>query len=360
MSISEPAAPDRIFVIDKALREVDRTRMLLRTGALLLAAVVVTMAIYAVNARSLGHYRLFNQLLALSPFPLFLGIEVCLASRKSARDRIVSLELSDDRVIAHSLYSPDWQASYRDITDILVRYRRRYPHYDHMSLLLTLRNGEILRMGHCQGETLDAAAAALRERCREISGGMIGTTGKDRTFRVRQRLCSARSAALFFMLCSLGLAVGMLRIEREYAVTRHLEREGVAVEARMTTQFPRKDHVLVFYLFQTPYGDFEKGDTRLPIDPSRKLRQGSTITVLYSPDDPSVHRGAGAFPKHSALRRWLGWIGVLVLLAIAVICWLGWDALVFRGKLRILGRDELAEDSLTPIRQSSRRDASLQ
>lgn len=346
--------PDQIFVIDKTVAEVDRVRLLLRICAAILMLAFATLLLYALNARSLGNYRLFNRLVIICPLPLFIGFEAWLASRKSARDRVFSLELRNGHCTVHSLYSPDWQARYEDISDILVRYRSRYTHYDYMSLLLTMRGPATFWMGHCEGETLEAAAAALRERCLEANGKTPGTPAKDRAFRIGQRLRIGRSAALFFALCGIALLVWVLVVEYEYLTVRRLERGGTAVEARMTTQFPRKDHVLVFYLFQTRAGNFEKGGTRLLLDADRQLRQGSTITVLYHPDDPSVHRGAGALPRYPAWVRRLSWCGLLLPIGMAMACWRGWDALVFRGRFRVLGKNELVEDSLSGRPRSKR------
>lgn len=269
--------------------------------------------------------------------------------------RAWSVELHDDMLLFHFLNRKEWQASYRDITEVSLHFGDWRCSYDSMELGIGTDAGPPGLTGgtRCRGEIMEALTAEIRRRVAAATGRDLGDAASDRQARLelakpeRRRQRTILAVLLPLTLLPL-LAVELVAYQERVLETRGQTALGTITGIAMTPSRLRVDYVYGddWGMDLRGRGDFALRSYANPdLGDVRAIQPGDKIDILYNPNYSIFSIPAHAIGKSFWLARALCLPPILIVLLLLFLSRRGRYFSFTRG-IRLLAPDELPEDRI--------------
>lgn len=299
-----------------------------------------------------GLVSVLMYLLNIAAFILILSI-VVRVGRLLQKDgeRFWAVTLGDASLTLHQNRHPDRIIRYTDISNVTVTYDQNLG-YDRMVLTLMLPNGDIATTGKsfCPGETMEAAAAAIRERVHAATGRAAGSPGEDRALRLSQFADVARKSRYTLPIIAALTVAAILFIPRvmhgpSSEELRRKGRAGIAVVEKKYAH-PFSERHIRFVYRQTDGEEVSLMARILPIA-FDLVQEGERIPIHFIPGKPAYANPDSTPPYPSPAYTAVSYC--LALLCAAYLTapfWLRRHIAFARRRVYLLKPGELEEDRI--------------
>lgn len=292
-----------------------------------------------------------------SPYVLFLIVPpvvlgalvyglVCLIAR--VINPFWSLTLLSDSLVLHRVWTGDTVVPYEKIIALEVGYANGAYGYDSLKMDIRLRDGTLSTTHKCRvrGETVEAAASAVRKRLRSM-GILAGSREEDRNLRREKARKALLPANILVTVVTAGfLFMGCYQACAQYRWSKLL-RHGALAVGRIVGEPRFKNKIVeIGFVFTPPDGRPRTGNASMTQPWVFAPVEGGAIEVRYIESDPDVFHPVGA-------RVGLG-VGGFVFPGIWLVAAAFWYVPMVRGKhpaycrrrFYLLGKGELEEERL--------------
>ena len=258
-------------------------------------------------------------------------------------DCVTALQVTDDRIVFHHLWSGETEEALGELSDVLTRYRDWIWGYDRMIIVLAFRNGRIWEGGNCKGEIIEAVAREVRRRAQHF-GTDLGTPESDRRFRLGQRKRTTVITAVLLGICTIFTIIPAVLVTRFHTMETTIRTRGIAAKAKLFHATSRGRFTDVTYTFRALDGDTYYGVGRFSRLDAAKL-DSEAIPIRYLPGKPKENRADGGESGALSLLFLVSlWAITALCLAGTVLTLCQWDLATARGKLYMVKKGRLEDD----------------